>query len=101
MTQNNEPPTVTPVGVDVLDRLIRDSYESLLKEMKDKPKIGDLLRMIELRRKLLPREEDQKQFWAMLDKIRLSVPPSDDKSRNKMRITQKKTSRRKRETSDA
>jgi hypothetical protein len=62
--------TTRPYEITVLDDLIGDAYNSLTAEMKENPKLGDLLRMIELRRKLLPNEDDQKQFWAMLEQIR-------------------------------
>lgn len=59
-----------PNEIVVLDTLIESAYGTLNLEMKEKPKLGDLLKMIELRRKLMPNAEDQKQFWAMLTRVR-------------------------------
>ena len=54
----------------ILDGLISGCYEAVLQEATKNAKLGDLLKMIELRRKLTPNEEDQKKFWAMLESVR-------------------------------
>ena len=54
----------------MLDDLIRRCYQELLKSIEEHPKLGDFLKMVELRRKLAPGDSDQKQFWKMLEKIR-------------------------------
>jgi hypothetical protein len=54
----------------MLDDLIRRCYRELLKSIEEDAKLGDFLKMIELRRKLAPGDSDQKRFWKMLEKIR-------------------------------
>lgn len=66
---------------NVLDELIQTCYKKILEEIKEKPKLGDLLKMIELKRKLSPADADQKKFWKELDKIRKEVL-SDKKNQN-------------------
>ncbi len=56
--------------LDVLDELIENYYNQLLKHGDEKIKLGDLLKMIELKRKLSPEGSEQKKFWKMLNKIR-------------------------------
>ncbi len=56
--------------LDVLDDLIKNYYEKLTVNGDEKIKLGDLLKMIELRRKLSPENSEQKKFWKMLNKIR-------------------------------
>lgn len=54
----------------VLDELITNYYKKLLKKEDESVKLGDLLKMIELKRKLAPENSEQKKFWKMLNKIR-------------------------------
>ena len=52
---------------------ISGEYYRVLKEKienKENIKLGDWLKMIELKRKLSPADAEQKKFWKMLDKIR-------------------------------
>ena len=63
------------VGLDVLDDLIKSSYEKLKVSMEQEPKLGDLIKMIELRHKLTPSASAQKEFWKMLDRIRGKALP--------------------------
>ncbi len=75
--------SASPRGsIDILDELIRIIYEHLLKDFDENLKVGDLLKMIELRHKLAPSSAEQEKFWAMLSKIRrdaLKNPASTDK----------------------
>ncbi|MFQ6008091.1 MAG: hypothetical protein ACE5K8_03980 [Candidatus Zixiibacteriota bacterium] len=59
-----------PNDLSMLDDLIRRCYRELLKIVEQNPKLGDFLKMIELRRKLAPSDADQKEFWKMLEQIR-------------------------------
>ena len=56
----------------MLDELIRMFYEVLKEREGVDAKIGDFMKMIELRRKLAPGDDDQKEFWKMIDEIRRS-----------------------------
>jgi hypothetical protein len=65
----------------MLDDLIRRCYGELLKSIQEKAKLGDFLKMVELRRKLAPGDSDQKQFWKMLEKIRRETLGQDEVKR--------------------
>jgi hypothetical protein len=65
----------------MLDDLIRRCYQELLKSIEEHPKLGDFLKMVELRRKLAPGDSDQKQFWKMLEKIRRETLGRDEVKR--------------------
>lgn len=57
----------------VLDELIQDCYDALKPQIKENPKLGDLLKMIELRRKLRPTDADQRALWKKLEQARKDV----------------------------
>ena len=59
-----------PQDLSTLDDLIKLYYSKLLKDIEKNAKLGDFLKMIELRRKLAPDDSEQKRFWKMLAKIR-------------------------------
>ena len=59
-----------PDDLKMLDELIRCSHQKLLESLEKHVKLGDFIKMIELRRKLAPGDSDQKQFWRMLERIR-------------------------------
>jgi hypothetical protein len=65
-----------PDNLQMLDKLIERYFAELMKTKKVNAKLGDLIKMIDLRRKLAPDDADQKQFWRMLDKIRKEALPS-------------------------
>ncbi|MEE8576221.1 MAG: hypothetical protein V3T31_03110 [candidate division Zixibacteria bacterium] len=56
--------------VTKLDQLIDQFYQQIKKDPAKHAKLGDMLKMIELRQKLLPDQSDQDSFWKMLDRIR-------------------------------
>ncbi len=62
-----------PDNLAILDDLIGKYYEELLQAVEKHAKLGDFIKMIELRRKLAPGDTEQKQFWRMLEKIRREV----------------------------
>ncbi len=66
-----------PDNLSMLDDLIRRCYGELLKSIQEHAKLGDFLKMVELRRKLAPGDSDQKQFWKMLEKIRRETLEQD------------------------
>jgi len=57
-------------GLELLDDLIRTFHSQVRKKLDKHFKTGDFIRMIELRYKLSPTNDEQKKFWAMLAKIR-------------------------------
>ncbi|MEA3296556.1 MAG: hypothetical protein U9R56_01685 [candidate division Zixibacteria bacterium] len=59
-----------PENLSMLDDLIRRCYRELLKNIEENAKLGDFIKMIELRRKLSPGDSDQREFWKMLERIR-------------------------------
>ena len=75
----------------MLDDLIRRCYGELLKSIEEHAKLGDFLKMVELRRKLAPGDSDQKQFWKMLEKIRRETLGRDEAKRPtpKKRVSKK------------
>ena len=71
-------------SLDILDELIKKIYKRLLKNIDENLKVGDLLKMIELRHKLAPSSAEQEKFWAMLARIRrdtLKKYPGADKTK--------------------
>jgi hypothetical protein len=62
-----------PLEIETLDELIRKCSKKLQEEFDENAKLGDLLKMIELRRKLLPTENDQRKFWSMIEEVRKEV----------------------------
>jgi len=83
-------------SMQMLDTLIKEYYAALTgnvksngkkngksngkKNGKKDVKVGDFLKMIELRRKLAPVDADQREFWNMLEKVRKEVM-NDQKKR--------------------
>ena len=59
-----------PNDLEMLDELIKRYYKELLKSVEENAKLGDLIKMMEQRRKLAPGDSDQKQFWKMMENIR-------------------------------
>ena len=57
-------------SLDVLDSLIMATYEKMLERMEKNPKLGELIKMIELRHKLTPEGAEQEKFWKKLDDLR-------------------------------
>jgi hypothetical protein len=76
----------------VLDSLIGTCYRQLITENRANAKLGDLLKMIELRRKLTPSDSSQKEFWQMLELIRSDTLPHKGatNSVNQPQVTKRK-----------
>ncbi|UCC45752.1 MAG: hypothetical protein JSU65_07490 [Candidatus Zixiibacteriota bacterium] len=62
-----------PVPAILLAELIKKYYEVLLERAAEDAKIGDLIKMIELHRKVAPDQSAQKKLWDSLEKIRKEV----------------------------
>jgi hypothetical protein len=58
------------VDIKMLDDLIVRYYKRLRSIGNSDIKLGDFLKMVELRRKLNPTDSDQQEIWAMIQKIR-------------------------------
>ncbi len=54
----------------ILDEMLIKYFKILLEDAKEKPKLGDWLKMIELRQKLQPDEKPQAELWKKLDQVR-------------------------------
>ena len=64
-----KPPDGSP-WLKLLDELIEGYFREVLEHVKENAKLGDLIKMIELRHKLTPSGADQKRFWKLVDEIR-------------------------------
>jgi hypothetical protein len=64
-----------PDDIGMLDDLIKKLYKKLSETVDKQGKIGDLLKMIEVRRKLAPQESAQRAFWEMMNRIREGTMP--------------------------
>ncbi|MFZ1684008.1 MAG: hypothetical protein WAU88_07725 [Candidatus Zixiibacteriota bacterium] len=92
LAENPDEAPVPGTDVGVLDNLIGTCYRQLIKENKANAKLGDLLKMIELRRKLTPSDSAQKEFWQMLEQIRKDTLPQKGATKvvNQLRVTRRK-----------
>jgi len=64
-----------------------DMYDKLKKEM-EKPKVGDLLRVIEMKQKLSVQDQGEKKFWEMVNRVRgEELNKQKTKKRNKEKET--------------
>ncbi len=54
----------------MLDHLAARFYKEMLHTMRGRVKIGDFMKIVEFRRKLVPGESAQTRFWEMLERIR-------------------------------
>ena len=74
---------------NILDELI-DKYARVLTDKNDKDvKIGDLIKLIELRLKLAPGDANKKELLQMLEKIRREKLPDEQKTNKKIKSPQK------------
>ena len=68
------------IELGLIDDLIKRIYDAIKDELKEKSKIGDFIKMVELKHKLLAANASQKQLWNMLEKIRRQTLPSGNDS---------------------
>jgi hypothetical protein len=73
MTENPLPTADSPDCLKFLDDLIERSALELKKSLEGKVKLGDFLKMIEMRRKLDPEDLSEKAFWEMIDRIKAKI----------------------------
>jgi len=55
--------------LDMLDKIRNELYNKLIKEIEN-PKVGELLRVIEMKQKISVEGKGEKKFWEMVNKIR-------------------------------
>ncbi len=73
MNQFEEIAAVEPYSLEILDDLIDRYYRAIMAQIEDEPdklKMGELLKMIELRIKQTPTDQKKKQFWDMIENVR-------------------------------
>ena len=70
-----------------LDDLIEIYYSKIKEQLNNKEplKIGDFLKMVELRNKLAPDQNSQKKLWDMLENIRKQTSENNQKNRKKQK----------------
>ena len=71
--KKTEKPRPLPEDLDRLDDLIRACCKQLKDNMAKDAKLGDFLKMVEMRAKMTPSESEQAKFWKMLAKVRAEV----------------------------
>ncbi len=57
-------------GVGMLDDMIGIHYDQFMAAKKKELKVGDMIKLIDLRYRLSPTSADQIKFWKHLDKVR-------------------------------
>jgi hypothetical protein len=92
--------TTSADEIAFLDDIICKHYREILKKIENEEelKLGDWLKMIELKRKLAPSDTVQKKFWEKLEQIRqeeLGAP------KNKKTVIKKNRKKRKNEKKSA
>ncbi|RKX21917.1 MAG: hypothetical protein DRP35_03180 [Candidatus Zixiibacteriota bacterium] len=73
--------------LNFLDDLIAIFYKKLKKQLNEEEnlKLGDFLKMVELRRKLTPDKNSQKKFWDLLENIRKQTAENNMKEIKKQK----------------
>jgi hypothetical protein len=73
MAEEPESDSSTPQYVIMLDNLIRESISELKESMKGKVKLGDYLKMIEMRHKLSSGNASDQAFWKMINQLKVEI----------------------------
>ena len=87
-----KPPDGSP-WLKLFDELIERYYREIIKHAEENAKLGDLIKMVELRHKLTPGGADQKRFWKLVDEIRqgtIEKKPAKKAARAKTSNSRKK-----------
>lgn len=90
-----EKPRPAPNDVVMLDDLVSKCYKQLLKKMVKDAKLGDFLKMVEMRAKMAPSESEQAKFWKMLDKVRADTLAEIEAAKRAAPRSKKRTTPRK------
>lgn len=65
--------------IALLDDLIARAYRCYLDPDGENVKLGELLKMFELRHKITPQNAEQREFWSSMEKIRKQMLSGQDK----------------------
>ena len=69
MGRSNESRRKSPSDLEMLDRLTDMLFQGIMKN-DEKSRIGDLLKVIDMKKKLTVTGRGEKKFWDMIDTIR-------------------------------
>ncbi len=69
-----------PDHIAVLDDLSGLTYQRYLNCEEENVKLGELLKMLELRHKIAPQNDEQREFWSSMEKIRKQILSSRGKN---------------------
>ncbi|MBN1211422.1 MAG: hypothetical protein JXA92_02485 [candidate division Zixibacteria bacterium] len=83
---------LTQEDKSTIDSLIETHAKVLIKKADESVKIGDLIKLIQIRLKLAPGEEDKKELLRLLEKVRRENLPGEEKTKKKNRAAGKKKS---------
>lgn len=78
-------------AISKLTTLIDQFYKHIYDHVDTFAKVGDLLKMMELRNKLLPDNSNQKEFWKMMEQIRKTKLPLEKKVPQENRVPTKRS----------
>ncbi len=69
--------------IEVVDELIFEYYEGLIKSIRELEiyKLGEFVKMVELKRKISPADADQKKFWNKIQIVRQKALKEKDEQR--------------------
>ena len=81
---------LTEKDKSTIDDLIEKHVKVFVEKADEKVKIGDLIKLIEIRLKLAPGEEDKKELLRLLEKVRRENLPGAEKASKKTRGAGKK-----------
>ena len=87
MGDTNDNATVQMNDLDILQDLRNRLFDAITNNEKQ-PKVGDLLKVIELKRKLAVAGKSEQDFWNMIDSLRKKELPG--KSGNGRKVKSKK-----------
>ena len=79
MTTESEPKKKRPSDLEVLEE-IQDKIIEELRNKEINPKVGDLLKALELKMKLRLPEEEKKKIWELINQLRKEEISSETES---------------------
>jgi hypothetical protein len=82
--------TGQPDDLEILEDLKNRLYSAILND-EPQPKVGDLLKVIEMKRKLSVEGRGEKKFWAMVNKLREKELSRENKAGRRKKSPAKQT----------
>jgi len=82
-------------GLALLDDLIRESYDNVKTAFANNPRLGEWLKMIELRVKLSAEKATNRELWQLLEEVRRDVLKGEKSGAAKPTISKRRSSRKK------